>query len=596
MNEKHIICPKCNTSIINDKKICYRCGEKLETNKKNTRIIAVSLAVLLLIFCLVIYVAVNYTEKPELSLNKKSITENKITTKKTISAKKILRFSSFNFIKKDNSITTIRVFISEKGFASIPLEYFNNLKEIIWKENGREIVINSGIYWQPDAPFLLLKVPYENQEGSYKIRRYDPSKSVFWEKDNSQSPAVLFKPNMSMPTQNCYTEIDFTGNNASGLLIQDNCITGWTFSFLKDKAYLWNGPDESELKPNIGLETLEILLDEQLQEEMKKKSLNKEKNLMILKELSCFFTNNKPNKNCDIIIISLINKICSNGITEKKYREVLSIITPPLLLRSYDLILLDCYAKANEAIYGYEMTISLLEKLKNEEHITDAFFYDITSLVIKTYINWMQELLYYGKLAEAINTYNIALAQYPDEQELKILGIEIYIKMNNYQKAEGILSNTIFDSKYIAKLQEFKKAISNIKSLENKIIIKFPQNAQRNIFVDCTINNEVSQKFILDTGASMVSIPLATANKLGIDVTNENYTTRIIATASGIFKTKEVNLDSITINGKNIYNVPATIIDLPQDRALGLLGMNFLSRFHMELNNEKGEILLTPKE
>jgi len=595
MSENHIICPKCHTQIIRNKKTCYRCGNELQINKKNTRAIAVLSAISLLIISLIIFAISCCTDNPKDSI-KNNATTSKATAKKNIRVRKTLIFFSFNFIKTDLSETTVRAFITEKGFAAVPLEYFNNIKEIVWKENGKAIVIDSGIYWQPDAPFLLLKIPYENQDNPRKITKWDPARPVFWRRDNSEIPEVILKPTVSTTSENYYTEIDFSGNNGSGLFTQGKHIVGWTFIFLKNKGYLWTGVNEHELKPNIELNTLELLLNNNLQAKIKEGSIKEAGVLMTIKNLSCFFTDSNPSKNWDPIIISLLNKVCLNGITEKKYHEVLSIITLSLLAKSQDIILLDCYTKANEAIYGYDLTISLLEKLRSSNNATLVFSNKIISLIIKSYIQWGQELLYYGKYDDAIKMYSIAMAQYPSEQDLKIFGIETYIKMNNWQKAEEILSGVTFDSKYIPKLQELKNTIEVIKASENKIIIKFSPNAQRNIFVNGVINGEISQKFILDTGASIVSIPLATANKLGIDIISGDYTPRIIATASGIFKTKEVILHSITINGKNIYNIPAIVIDLPQDRSLGLLGMNFLSRFHMELNNDNGEIILTPKE
>ena len=105
---------------------------------------------------------------------------NKITT---MSSKKVtetthlkrLQFASLNFIKNNNSETVVRAFITKKGFAAIPIKYFNNFIEIVWKENGREIIIDSEIYWQPDIPFVLLKISYENHDNPHMISKSDPS-------------------------------------------------------------------------------------------------------------------------------------------------------------------------------------------------------------------------------------------------------------------------------------------------------------------------------------------------------------------------------------------------------------------------------------
>jgi len=134
----------------------------------------------------------------------------------------------------------------------------------------------------------------------------------------------------------------------------------------------------------------------------------------------------------------------------------------------------------------------------------------------------------------------------------------------------------------------------DLKSKKNKISIKFIPNPSDTILLDSVLNGSVRQKFIVDTGATLVSIPSETAKALRIVPASTRE--RAISTASGIFMAKEIIIESITINNQSVYNIPAVIIDLPDDRGLGLLGMSFLNRFKVELNSNSGELLLTPKE
>ena len=57
----------------------------------------------------------------------------------------------------------------------------------------------------------------------------------------------------------------------------------------------------------------------------------------------------------------------------------------------------------------------------------------------------------------------------------------------------------------------------------------------------------------------------------------------------------EVTLSSIELEGITVNHVRAHVIDIPDRPGLGLLGLNFLRRFRMEIDDEKGILLLEPR-
>ena len=92
----------------------------------------------------------------------------------------------------------------------------------------------------------------------------------------------------------------------------------------------------------------------------------------------------------------------------------------------------------------------------------------------------------------------------------------------------------------------------------------------------------------------MTTIPYATAADLGIPITVRNPR-RTVYTAGGVIYAPEVMLDSITLEDFEINNVRALVLDLPNQPETGLLGMNYLRRFRMDLNTDEGLLLLAPK-
>ena len=95
-----------------------------------------------------------------------------------------------------------------------------------------------------------------------------------------------------------------------------------------------------------------------------------------------------------------------------------------------------------------------------------------------------------------------------------------------------------------------------------------------------------------DTGATTVTIPSSTAEALGLDVVYGQHT---LSTAGGSVEAGAVIIDAIEIDGWVEYDVSAYVLDIPGQQGLGLLGLNYLGRFQMDLKLEEGRLLLSPR-
>jgi aspartyl protease family protein len=85
-------------------------------------------------------------------------------------------------------------------------------------------------------------------------------------------------------------------------------------------------------------------------------------------------------------------------------------------------------------------------------------------------------------------------------------------------------------------------------------------------------------EFVVDTGASLVSIPEHEAARLGYHPGSRDYTMRT-QTANGIGRAAPIKLDMVEVGGVMVRNVAAAVI--PDDAlAVNLLGLSFLSRLH----------------
>ncbi len=152
---------------------------------------------------------------------------------------------------------------------------------------------------------------------------------------------------------------------------------------------------------------------------------------------------------------------------------------------------------------------------------------------------------------------------------------------------------------------QFKEKASRIKSLapskppENPL---FPQRASvpltgkgATAVVRVVLNGREQVNFIVDTGASYTVISRSTARKLGIKLRKKGPKVRL-QTANGMIDAPLVSLESVEVGGMRVTDLKAAVHDFSKDRAVsGLLGLNFLSHFRLDIDTQKGILVLEKK-
>ena len=143
-------------------------------------------------------------------------------------------------------------------------------------------------------------------------------------------------------------------------------------------------------------------------------------------------------------------------------------------------------------------------------------------------------------------------------------------------------------------LQEFRNGLNGKiqKNSKDKVVIRFSPGSGQ-IRASGVLNDRLNQNFVVDTGASVVTIPSSAAKALGLD--SHSAPRRKVITAGGEIEAPEVLLDAIQLDGWIEYNVIAYIVDLPGQADVGLLGLNYLNRFRMDVNHGSGELTLEPR-
>ena len=96
-------------------------------------------------------------------------------------------------------------------------------------------------------------------------------------------------------------------------------------------------------------------------------------------------------------------------------------------------------------------------------------------------------------------------------------------------------------------------------------------------------------QFVVDTGATMVSMGADVASQLGLDFSNS--ATGSAMTANGAVAVSHVTLPRVTVGDVTIYNVEAMVV--PQAMPIVLLGNSFLS--HFQMHSESSTLVLEKK-
>lgn len=110
--------------------------------------------------------------------------------------------------------------------------------------------------------------------------------------------------------------------------------------------------------------------------------------------------------------------------------------------------------------------------------------------------------------------------------------------------------------------------------------------------VTARFNDQHDAKLLVDTGATFVSLPIATARRLKLDWDEKRKSTATLADGTEV----DVYLATIrrlTVAGAMLENVPAIIMpDATSTDTDGLLGMSFLREFDVQLDSSTASITL----
>jgi aspartyl protease family protein len=120
------------------------------------------------------------------------------------------------------------------------------------------------------------------------------------------------------------------------------------------------------------------------------------------------------------------------------------------------------------------------------------------------------------------------------------------------------------------------------RGISNNTRIVLNGDSRGHFFAQGSINGHVMQ-FLVDTGATSVSISVAEAERMRLDYKAGQQIR--VNTANGVSAAWRVRLSSIRMGDVEVYDVDAVVVPTPLP--FGLLGNSFLTRFQMTRQNDQ---------
>ena len=109
------------------------------------------------------------------------------------------------------------------------------------------------------------------------------------------------------------------------------------------------------------------------------------------------------------------------------------------------------------------------------------------------------------------------------------------------------------------------------------------------LIVEATINQRVTGRFLLDTGATSCVITPLMAGRLGLFPPTRHIE---VDTAAGTVRAGVVRLHSLAVGVRRADEIQALVLDAVEDDLDGVIGLNFLDQFTYAIDPRRGVLEL----
>jgi clan AA aspartic protease (TIGR02281 family) len=432
--------------------------------------------------------------------------------------------------------------------------------------------------WQPNAPLSWKSIVSDHRVAELSVSAIDEQRFVTW----IRIPETMDEP---------------------GVFVQGDRIVGWTFGPHVEGGFVWKDLESERLNPTISVyDYYRATFADSREEHFLLAQADRD--AALIEQLAGFAQGfrKEPRLSPDATpsalqreaAIAKMRKIVAQLLQQGDAAAVAGVFDGTTLAATASVDLMADVVQAVQIGFGFESAVLLMEELAyHADVLTPAQRGRFDAIYSDLYLNWLIALLEIRDTAAFWNAFERAGRVFPDHPPIQLAGVKMALKNDDWMTAERLLYMTAYPEEYADQVQLVQSEITRLKSREGKIVLRFKPGA-RQVPAEAVLNGSYSQRFIIDTGASMTTIPLHTAKQLGLAL-DPRTPLRRIYTAGGMKEAHEVTLDSITLGAWRVDGVQVLVLDLPGQPRTGLLGMNYLQRFQIDLNSTEGILTLAPR-
>lgn len=475
----------------------------------------------------------------------------------------------------------------------------------VWKFRPRgnnPLSVSSGS-WRDGEPVALWLLEEGVSMPGPELRPWRTDLPVSWQSivSGESRPGMVLHAEVDMTR---FARIHRNVPPEPGIYLQEDYVVGWTFGSLLEGGFLWMGPPAEQLAEDIKVDHFYNFTFANSREEKFIHALALPEDAPYLEGLRAFSEGFRlrpqlpPDRTPAALRreeIAFLMRGLADDLDEKGFsREVSDLLALEVLFEAGDAELMIRSLIATARYYGTAVALDRAEDILNAPAVRgDPSANPIREFARDLFVGRITGLMDQGDTPGARRAHDRAEKLFPGDPEIRLLAVEMALSEKDWRAAEGLLRMREVPPELSERAVRYSRLIERLRAEEGKVVIRF-QPGQRNIPVNATVNNSLSQLFLIDTGASVVTIPSGSAEKLGIKM-DHNTPEHLVSTAGGVVKAKEVTLGVIELEGRRVKDITAFVLDIPGRPEIGLLGLNYLNHFFVEIDNERGVLMLTPR-
>jgi clan AA aspartic protease (TIGR02281 family) len=612
-------CPKCHAALQEPSNFCPYCGVDLRERRSYRGWITVIAACLLLSAAAVFFFASSetfyvsrYSADRTVSAPPAALPENAAEPKaidripfRTDEARMQLTAGITTIYDiAGNLIKKFPAAVVANGWLALPADVC--LGGYLWqftRSNGDVLEIVGGIIGEQDE-MGLWQLPYDHSVLGPRLSSWIPGRALSWSSIVSESSVNDVAVSVVADQRYVVKTSAPAVPHEPGVFLQDDHVVGWTFGGTAKTGFLWNGLAGEDLVYDISVYDYYRATFENGREEQFILSIAQSDAVPALQLAAfadAFLLDPKltvaatPSHLRPVNIVPRMRALIARLIQNGQHAEAADAFDGPRLAAAGDTALVIDAVGATLTSYGFDAAVDLIEAVQSADPIgfTGNPPEELETAHRQLYGQWLTFLIQDADILTARQVYDRADAIFPQDPKIRLLGVELALALGDWPSAQRLLAVQAYPVELADRVALLKSQIAAARSEEGQIIIRFNPGS-RQIPVTADLGDGFKQNFVIDTGATMVTIPRLTAEKLGVSEDRSSLR-RQIQTAGGIVDAYEVVIPSVQLGDSRVENVRALVLDLPNQPNVGLLGMNYLSLFRMNINTDMGELTLAPR-